>query len=60
MLKYHGANTNPNDRDYGFYHNGTAIRASFLPLQGNQFPESESAVVGQEEGLGWVLWRGDW
>lgn len=34
------------------------VQASFLPLQANQFPETESTVVDQEEGLGWVLWKG--
>lgn len=32
MLKFCDANTNPNDRDYGFYHNGTARQASFFCL----------------------------
>lgn len=30
MLKFCDANTNPNDRDYGFHHNGTARQASFF------------------------------
>lgn len=30
MLKSCDANTKPNDRDYGFYHNSTARQASFF------------------------------
>lgn len=56
MLKCCDANTDPNDRDYGFYHNGAAIQAR--PLQGNQFPTSESPVVGPEEGWGGCCGRG--
>lgn len=58
VLKDCDANSDPNDRDYGFYHNATAWTARFLPLRGNQFLERESTVVDQEDGLGWVLCGG--
>lgn len=60
MLKFCDANTNPNDRDYGFYHNGTAWQASFfLPMQGNQFPESEAQWWVKRKGWGGYCGRGE-